>query len=159
MFKIFNSKILYIIPFIFLIFIIFRISYSYNDIKTQEFNFAKTEAEVLNSYVMANRNYYQKLFINDTIHLNANTVVALPAYSSRLISKTFSLNNPFQINIQSVSDRARNPINAADIDEIKAINFFKKNKNKIEYFSDDNSKYYQYANVLRIEQKCLKCHG
>ncbi len=155
----FNAKILYVIPLIFLMVTFFRIFYSYSDIKKQEYNFAKTEAEVLNSYAMANRNYYQKLFINGTIHLNRETLVALPAYSSRLISQTFSKNNAFNVHIQSVSDRARNPINAADDEEVKAIEFFKKNRNETKYFSGVNSEYYQYANVLKIEKKCLTCHG
>ncbi len=61
--------------------------------------------------------------------------------------------------IRTVSDRARNDANIADIDELKAINYFKKNKDKDTYFSDGNKEFYQFASVLRIQQKCLKCHG
>ena len=157
--KLFNSRVLYIIPIIFLVVIVFRITYSYHDTKQQAYDFAKKEAEVLNSHAMVHRTYYQKLFINKTLKLSEKTLSALPAYSSRPISKTFSQNNPFNIHIQTVSDRARNYKNIANKGELKAINFFKNNKDETTYFNDENSEFYQYASVLRIEQKCLKCHG
>lgn len=159
MYKTLSSKILYVVPLIFLIIILSRITYSYYDIKVQSYDFAKSEAEVLNSYVMANRNYYQNLYINHTIDLNEKTVVGLPAYAARTISEEFSADNPFKIHIQTVSDRARNPVNAAGKDELKAIEYFRKNIDETDYFSDENSEFYQYANVLKIDKKCLTCHG
>lgn len=157
--KIFNKRVLYIIPLIFLVVIIFRITYSYQDAKREEYNFAKKEAESLNSLAMAHRNYYQKLFINKTIKLSAKTLPALPAFSSSPISEAFSQNNPLNIRIQTVSDRARNPKNNANKDELKAVHFFKSNPKETKYFDDKNSEYYQYASALRIKQACLKCHG
>jgi c-di-GMP phosphodiesterase len=158
MLKTLNGKTLYLIPIIFFIVVVFRIFYNYQDTKQREYNFAKSEAEVLNSYSMAHRNYYQKLFIDKTIKLNEKTLEALPAFSSLSISKTFSQDNSFNIRIQTVSDRARNPKNAANSDELKAIEFFKSNPASTQYFSDENVEFYQYASALRIEEKCLKCH-
>ncbi len=159
MYKMFNSKVLYVIPIIFLIIIVFRIIYSYHDIQQQAYNFAKTEADVLNAHAISNRNYYQKLFINKVLPLNKKTLMALPAYSSRPISKNFSQDNQFNVQLQTVSDRARNSLNSADKNELKAINYFKMNENEKKYFSDEDSEYYQYASVLKIEKKCLTCHG
>lgn len=119
----------------------------------------KKEAEVLNAHAMAHRNYYQKLFLNKIIPLNEKTLPALPAYSSYAISKTFSKNNTLNIKIQTVSDRARNPKNLADTDELNAIKFFKRNPNVKEYFSARNAKYFQYASALKIEKKCMQCHS
>jgi len=68
-------------------------------------------------------------------------------------------NNILNIKIQTVSDKARNPKNLADTDELNAIKFFKKNPTAKDYFSDQNSDYYQYASALRIERKCLQCHA
>jgi len=154
----FNNKILYAIPIIFLIVLLFRISYSYHETKSQVYDFAKKEAEVLNAHAMAHRNYYQKLFLDKVIPLNAKTLPALPAYSSYEISKTFSKNNILNIKIQTVSDKARNPKNLADTDELNTIKFFKKNPKAKEYFNDKNGDYYQYASALRMERKCLQCH-
>ncbi|MCF6310752.1 MAG: EAL domain-containing protein [Sulfurimonas sp.] len=159
MYNYFNNKILKIIPLIFLVVVSSKIIYTYNDLKTKEYEFAKKEAEVLNSYVMSNRNYYRKLFVNGDIILDANTLQALPAYSSHIISDVFSRTNPLNITVKEVSDRARNITNLANEDELKAIEFFNNNPNEKEYFSDKNSNYYQYANVLKIDKTCLKCHG
>ncbi len=154
-----NSSKLYLIPIMFIIIILLRITYAYNDTKQREYEFAKKEAEVLNSYVMIHRNYYQKFFINKTIPLNDETLHALPAFSAAPISQKFSQNNPLNIIVKTVSDRARNPKNMVDKDELVAINYFKQNKNKKSYFSDKNQDFYQYGYPLRIEQKCLTCHG
>ncbi len=157
--KMFRSKILYIIPVVFLVVIIFRITHNYQATKEEAYNFAKKEAEVLSSHAMAYRNYYQKLFISKVLLLNEKTLPALPAYSSRPISETFSKDNPLNIQIQTVSDRARNPENSANKDELKAIKFFINNPNETKYFTDENSDFFQYASVLKIEPVCLTCHG
>ena len=157
--KLIDKKLLYLIPVVFIVIITFRITYAYEDTKQKEYHFAKKEAEVLNSYVITHRNYYQKFFINKDISLNEKTIHALPAYSAAPINNTFSKINPLNIKVRTVSDRARNPKNMVDSDELKVINYFKKNKNDKEYFSDENKDFYQYGYALRIEQKCLSCHG
>ena len=154
-----NKRVLNLIPLIFLVIILLKIGYSYSNLHENERNFAKKEAEVLNAYSMAHRTYYQKLFIDKTIPLNKATLKALPAYSNSIISKKFSYKNPLNITVRTVSDRARNPLNSADNSELKAIEYFKINPDKKEYFSQNDNKYYQYASALRIDNKCLKCHG
>ena len=154
-----NSKILYLIPLFFFLVLSYKIIYNYKDIKQREYNFAKAEAEILNNHLIENRNYYQKLFINHTIKLHEETLLALPAYSSSIISEKFSKENHFGVEIRTVSDRARNKKNNANKSEQKAIEFFSKNLQKIEYFTDTNENFYQYASALRIKPVCLKCHG
>ncbi len=154
-----NDKVLKTIPVIFLIIILIKITYSYFEIKEREYDFAKKEAEVLNSYAIENRMYYQNLFLNGTLTINEKTLPALPAFSSHIISENFSKNNPLSITVSTVSDRARNSKNQADLDELKAIEFFKNNLDEKEYFSNENPEFYQYATVLKVEQVCLKCHG
>lgn len=154
-----NSKFLKIALFLFLIIGTAKITYIYNETKAKEADFAKKEAEVLNSYAVENRNYYQNLFLNDTITISQKTLSALPAYSSYHISKEFSQNNPLKISLSTVSDRARNSNNSADKDELEAIDFFKKNRNEEYYFNSKNPTFYQYASVLKVTEICLKCHG
>ncbi len=159
MYQLFNKKVLQLIPIVFLIVIIFRISYTYTDIKERFSFFAKNEAQVLNAYAFVHRDYYQKLFLNNTLQISKRTLPALPAYSSKPISELFSKINAFNITIRTVSDRARNLKNSANSYELKAIEYFKNNTNKTEYFVLEEDSFYHYANVLKIEQKCLKCHG
>ena len=157
--KYLNRKILYIIPVIFLLVLLLRIFYSYHDTKKQMQEFAQKEAQVLKFHALTHRYYYQDLYFNKTIPLNKDTLKGLPAYSSFYINQTFSQNNPFNISLQTVSDRARDPKNRADTEELKAIEYFKEHPKKKEYFSSENPKYYQYAAALKIEKKCLKCHA
>ncbi|DAB27804.1 MAG: diguanylate cyclase [Sulfurimonas sp. RIFOXYD12_FULL_33_39] len=154
-----NSKILKLIPVIFLLVATIKVTYTYFEIKNREADFAKKEAEVLNSYAIENRVYYQKLFLDGTLNISEKTLSALPAFSSHIISDNFSKNNPLNITVRTVSDRARNSKNQANADEMKAIEFFKKNLEEERYFSDENSKLYQFGSVLRVEPICLKCHG
>lgn len=154
-----NSKVLKLIPIIFLLVGTIKITYTYFEIKNREADFAKKEAEVLNSYTIENRIYYQKLFLDGTLNLSEKTLSALPAFSSHIISDNFSKNNPLNIMVRTVSDRARNSKNQADADEMKAIEFFKKNSNEDIYFNDENSKLYQFGSVLKVEESCLTCHG
>jgi diguanylate cyclase (GGDEF)-like protein len=139
--------------------ILLKVVYAYNDTKERRYEFAKKEAEVLNSYAMTHREYYQNFFINKIIPLNKETLSALPAFSSSIISETFSQQNPLNITIKTVSDRARNIKNSADSDELKAIEYLRQNSDKENYFSESNSGFFQFAHALKIEQKCLLCHG
>ncbi|MDD2652503.1 MAG: EAL domain-containing protein [Sulfurimonas sp.] len=148
-----------LIPLLFLFIGAIKIAYIYSETKAHEAEFAKKEAEVLNSYAVENRNYYQQLFLDKTLDLNEKTLPALPAFSSHPISGKFSQNNPLRITLATVSDRARNPKNQANDEEQKAITFFKENPNEDIYFNEQNKEFYQYASVLRVTPVCLKCHG
>ena len=157
--KYLNRKVLFFIPIIFLLVLLFRIFYSYTDTVKQMNEFAYKEAQVLQSYALAHRNYYQDLYFDKKIPLNAETLKGLPAYSSYHINQEFSNANPFHVSLRTVSDRARNPKNQADTAELKAIEYFKTHPKEKEYFTEANPHYYQYASALTIQNRCLKCHA
>ena len=138
MLKLFNEKVLHLIPMVFFIFIAVKVLMDYSFSTEREYNFAKKEAQVLSTYAFIHRDYYQQLFINNVIPLNENSIEALPAYSSSYIADSFSKNNKFDIILRTVSDRARNPKNSADNEELKAIKYFKKHKNSKEYFKKNS---------------------
>jgi len=108
--------------------------------------------------MLTHRKYYQGLYFDNTIFLDEKTLSGLPAFSAFPIAQQFSRENVMRIHIQSVSDRARNPKNLADANELKAMKYFGDNRNEKEYFSDEGS-YYQYATPLYVKPQCLKCHG
>jgi len=125
-----NYKLIRIVPVIFLLLISLKIFFTYQNIKQDEYKFANEEAKTLTSYVTSSRTYYRGLFLDGTLEINANTLKALPAFSSHIISKLFSDNNILNNTINTVSDRARNPLNQANKEETDIINFFKNNKLK-----------------------------
>jgi len=157
--EVFSRKVIFVLPTIFLVLLLLKIYYNYLSAQEYAYDFAKKEAEVLGNYSLEHRNYYQNLYINGYISLNEKTLLGLPAHSSSIISNRFSKNNIFNIVVRGVSDRPRNIINKADKLELKAIEYFDKNKDKDEYFSSNNGDFYQYARVLRITPVCLMCHG
>ncbi len=157
-----DKTIVTMVASLFFIIAIFHIYYSYLKVEEEQKNFALTESRILNDFMFIHREYYQKLFINKNIELNEKTLPALPAYSSYDISEKFSNNNKYNIKVQTVSDRARNPKNQADGVEGNIIEYFKNNPDKKEYFEfidDSPQKYYQYGYALRIEKNCLQCHS
>jgi len=151
-----KSSIILIVVFLTGIFVKFYLDYqkSKDDIN----NLALIQSKLLKDYFLVNRHYYQDLYAKNIIPLNEKTIQGLPAYASSIISKMFSWKNSEDITIKTVSDIPRNPLNKADIYELNAIKFFKKYKEKIEYFREFKD-FYQYAYVLKITQKCLLCHG
>ncbi len=157
-YKIISKKLIIIVPVIFFIIAFVRISLNYRENEAAIKQFIFEQSKLIDSLYMTHRNYYQNLYLNKTLILNKRTVVGLPAFAASRISEDFSKTNNLQIKMQTVSDRARNPKNQANSYEIKAIKYFKKHKNAKEYFSKEDG-FYQYATPLKIEHKCLKCHG
>ena len=154
----FKKNILYTVLAVFVIIAVVRAVLAYNDVLSRAYDFAKNEATVLGDFMMIHRDYYQSLYINKTIPLDEKTLKGLPAYSSSTISRQFTKKNIFKIEVKTVSDRARNRKNSADMDEFEAIRYFGANPMDREYFKERET-YYQYAKVLKVEKKCLKCHG
>jgi PAS domain S-box-containing protein/diguanylate cyclase (GGDEF)-like protein len=157
-YKVISKKLIIIVPIMFFIMAFVRISLNYFENKKSVELFVLEQSKLVDSLYMTHRNYYQDLYLNKIIKLDEKTLAGLPAFSAAKISKEFSENNRLQITMQTVSDRARNPNNQADDYELKAIEYFKKNSDATEYISEEN-KFYQYATPLKIEKKCLKCHG
>lgn len=141
---------------------IFRVSHSYDNMKTSMLNDTKREAGVLKDYVLSTRKVYQDAFLKNISEFDENSLKLLPAYLSSKISKTFILSNKHGHYIKSVSNDPRNIKNMADEEELKAIVYFNDNPNSKEYFElyeDNENKFYQYAAPLYIEESCLSCHG
>ncbi|NPA60423.1 MAG: DUF3365 domain-containing protein, partial [Epsilonproteobacteria bacterium] len=157
-YKIISKKLIIIIPIMFFIIAFVRIFLNYQENENAIKQFIFEQSKLVDSLYMTHRDYYQNLYLNKTLILDAKTVVGLPAFSASKISKNFSDNNRLKIKMQTVSDRARNPKNKADSYELKAITYFKKHKSAKEYFNKADN-FYQYATPLKIEAKCLKCHG
>jgi len=157
-FKVISKRFLLLFIFLFIIFGALKTVYNYYAANNLEVEFIKRQTQTLNSFMIIHRNYYHRLYLDKIILLNKQTLLGLPAYSAQSISNNFSKHNSFNITVRTVSDRARNSLNAADSYELEAIKSFNKNPNLKEYLQKEDT-HYQYASPLFIEQKCLKCHG
>lgn len=160
-----SKRSLYAVLIGFVVIATLRVGYLYWNLQKEKYVLAEEASKVLSVLFMEHRSYYQTLFINKNIVLSETTLPALPAFSAHDISERFSKKNNLHIKVQTVSDKARNSKNLADSEEQKAINYFAAHPKAEEYYrfveETDTVKegYYQYAIPLKIEQKCLKCHG
>ena len=84
----------------------------------------------LKNYFISMRNIYHHQFLNSGVDLNDTTIGFLPAHASTLISDKFAELSRDGTTIRNVTDRARNPKNTADANELEAIEYFKNNPNK-----------------------------
>ncbi len=149
--------------FIVFVVLILKSYYYYQGIKVEVIEDAKREAHLLQDYMMSVRETYHKQFLQSGIELTDKTLGFLPAHATTLISDKFQKRNKYNFYIRNVTDKPRNPANAADEEELKAIDFFKNHKNNnLEYFKkykEGNREIFQYAAPIYIEPYCLSCHG
>ncbi|MBF0137105.1 MAG: DUF3365 domain-containing protein, partial [Magnetococcales bacterium] len=120
-------------------------------------------AEQIRGILMATRRYYHQLFLNSELPLTENTLGLLPAYALGKISRDFPNWSGSGLTFNNVSDRPRNPDNAADPVQMEAIRFFRNQPQKEVYFQPfrtaDGRPFYHYARPIHVERYCLKCHG
>ena len=146
--------------FVGLVLLIALYNFIANFVVKQEIKKARLEADTIIYY----RHYLSSIaskieVIDNSLHPFATT----PAYVTNQVAKV--LRETKNIYIKQVSDNPRNIEDKADEFELKAIEFFKTNKNKKEFFeihSPDkvlDKKHIFYARALKVEKSCLKCHG
>ena len=120
---------------------------------------AKLESKIIIEY----RHYLAKLAPNvKVINKRLESFAITPAYVTNQVTKQLRMKN---IYIKQTSDKYRNPFDKPNPEELKAIEYFKINKNKNEFFQIlkpnkyFNEKHLFYARKLIIKKSCLKCHG
>ena len=89
------------------------------------------EAKDIRSILMATRRVYHHQFLSSGIELTDKTLGFLPAHAMGRISSDFKNWTTGELYFNNVSDRPRNPKNAADLVEMEAINYFRKNPDEM----------------------------
>lgn len=136
---------------------------AYQEARQSAVNAILHQAESIRATISATWHVYQKQFLNSDIQLTDKTIGFLPAYALSRISTDFGNWDKSGIYFNNVSDRPRNPNNKANPQEMKAIKFFRKNKDQSLFFrtyeNGDGDTFYLYAKPIWIESNCLQCHG
>jgi len=147
-----------IITLLLLIVLSFKTYQQYKEIEKTQKIVILNETRTLTKYIKSFRKTYQDIFTNKDIFIDKKTIELLPVKTADKISKKFSETLQGDIEIRYISDRPRNKKNKATKEEEKIISFFKKNKKYKEYFKK-NKNTFSYYSPLKIEKRCLKCHG
>lgn len=103
---------------------------NYSGMKQSIFKHRLEEAENIKNILMATRRVYHHQFLASGIPLTDKTLGFLPAYAMGNISKDFNSWSDSGMTFNNVSDRPRNPDNAADKIELMAMDYFRKNPDK-----------------------------
>ncbi len=123
----------------------------------------RQEAKNIRSLLMSTRRIYHQQFLDSEIPLNEKTLGFLPAHALSRISEDFKNWTDYPLSFNNVSERPRNPGNAADALENEAIEFFRKNRKSTERFvpyeSKEGEEFYHFSTPIYTEKYCIKCHG
>jgi PAS domain S-box-containing protein len=116
----------------------------------------------LRAALMATRRVYHKQFIDSGLPLDDHTLGFLPAHAMSRIAEDFPHWTQSGVRFNNVSDRPRNPLNQADVDELAAMAWFRQHPKAAEYIQPDTSKdgknYFHFSAPIWTEPYCLNCH-
>ncbi len=139
------------------------VTLSYQEGKKDAITSLRDQAERVRAIMMATQRVYQKQFLASGIPLTDKTVGFLPGHSFSLISKDFENWDETGMSFNNVSDRPRNPNNAADPLELEVMDHFRANPQDKAVFrpftSPEGEDFYLSAWPIWTEDYCLKCHG
>ncbi len=144
-----------------LLFILLSV-FDYKRVQQEIYDQALREAGDIRAVLMATRKIYLQQYMSSGLKLTDQTLGFLPAHALSRISEDFKNWANSGIRFNNVSDRPRNPGNAADPVELKDMDYFRKNPGREERFrviENPQEDYLQYSRPIWIEQHCLKCHG
>lgn len=135
----------------------------YSDVRTNAVESLLSQAEKIRGVIMATRRVYHQQFLESQMPLTDKSLGFLPAHALSRISKDFENWDTSGLHFNNVSDQPRDPKNKADIEEMKAIAFFRNDSTQSLYFEPfrnvKGELFYLYAKPIRMETYCLGCHG
>ncbi len=135
----------------------------YATIKSDVLSDLRREIRNIRSVLMSTRRVYHHQFLDSGVPLTDKTLGFLPAHAMSRISEDFRNWTESSLYFNNVSDRPRNPDNAADQLEMEAIKFFRDNPAEKERFvpfkSKEDQAFYHYTTPIWVEEYCIKCHG
>jgi signal transduction histidine kinase/ActR/RegA family two-component response regulator len=136
---------------------------SYRQLERYVQDSARVEALDLRATLMAVRRVYHHQFIDSGVELNEQTLGFLPAHAMSKISAELPNWATGGLIFNNVSDRPRNPANQADIDELRAMEWFRAHPKETEFTQEiaapKGERYFHFASPIWVESYCLQCHG
>ena len=135
-----RTKLLLILIFVFLLTFSAVECLRYQSIKSGVVSELRRDARNIRDILMATRRIYHRQFLDSGIPLTEKTLGFLPAHSLSRISNDFQNWTKNNLYFNNVSDRPRNPANAADAIEKEAIAYYRANPTEEERFVPFKSK-------------------
>ncbi len=131
--------------------------------KQEIINAGLSEARDIRAILLATRRVYHRQFLDSGLSFNDKTLGFLPAHALSRISKDFPNWSESGVSFNNVSDRPRNPTNAADARELESMTYFRANpkvRERLAPFTDAAGRSYLHISMpIYVEEYCLACHG
>ncbi len=122
-----------------------------------------SQARDIRAILMATRHIYHRQFLDSGLPLNDATLGFLPAHALSNISKDFPNWSKTGLSFNNVSDRPRNPANAADARELESMAYFRANptvhERSVAFTDAAGRSYFHISMPIYVEEYCLACHG
>jgi diguanylate cyclase (GGDEF)-like protein/PAS domain S-box-containing protein len=158
-----KTKILLAITIVFLLHFMVVGYVSHAQIKQDVIEEIQAQARIVRGMLMALRRVYQGEFLSHDIPINEQTLALLPAHAITRLSAEFRNWVMNGVTFNNVSEQPRNPSNQADGVELEAIRYFtlhpEQQERLVPYTNGKGEAYFHYAQPIRVESSCLKCHG
>ncbi|WP_201353380.1 EAL domain-containing protein [Hydrogenimonas urashimensis] len=120
------------------------------------------QAKILDAFFVAFRTTYQESFLKNHIPLNEENIKLLPVVTTPKISEKIAEIIANKAIVRTVSDRPRNPKNAANELERRTLDYFRKHPGQKKTYATikrGGEEFFFFAAPLYITKQCLKCHG
>lgn len=120
------------------------------------------DSRVIRQLITAYQKTYLDIFIHQNITPNEQNLEFLPLVAVKNISRNLAGMTGERIKVRMVSERPRDPDNAADPTERRAIEYFRRHPKAAEFNEvekDNGQEVFFHASPLRITASCLPCHA
>ncbi len=155
-------RILTLITFALAFLLVVKILAEYRHIGALEHSVQLEDSRVIRQLITAYQKTYLDIFIHQNITPDEQTLEFLPLVAVKNISKNLAGMTGEQIRVRMVSERPRDPDNAADPLERRAIEYFRHHPQAAEFNEigkENGREVFFHASPLRITASCLPCHA
>ncbi len=141
------------------LFVIFGV-YAYRNQSAVVLGDAVDKARIVASEAIRAREYISQALVDGDVQLNRERFGLIPIVASTRIALLAAEDAGFQV--RQVSSRYRNPKNAPDPFETKALEALQQQSDAGEYFAVakfEGARVLRYVKPFIVDQSCLECHG
>ncbi len=142
--------------------LVVKILAEYRHIGALEHSVQLEDSRVIRQLITAYQKTYLDIFVHQNITPDEQNLEFLPLVAVRNISSNLASMTGEQIRVRMVSERPRDPDNAADPLERRAIEFFRHHPEAAEFNDiekENGREIFFHASPLRITANCLPCHA
>lgn len=154
------TKVNLIIAIVIVLFFLLSAFFIYRQQENMAIEEAVDKARIIASEAINIREYLSDEYLSGNVELNADRYGLIPVVAANRINELVA--DDLAYRIRQVSNRYRNPKNATDSFEKKALEKFRENPAMDEYYAiteSEGESVFRYLTPFVVDSSCLECHG